>query len=464
MNSRILFLALLLAVWAAPAQEWPRFRGPNGSGISTDKGFPTEFNKSKNMLWRTPARQGRSSPILSRKHVFLTSLDKGKLYTQCFDRETGKLLWERSVDRGREEPTHSLNHPAAITPVTDGEAVYVFFPEYGMIAYEANGKERWKVPLGPFSNENGHATCPILAGDRIILVLDQMVGSYMVAFDKRNGETRWKISREEMDGYSTPLLYEPAGAPPVVITTSRGQLAAHRVDDGKRLWSWKKLSPSSVASPILVNNRVFTFGYGNDRANPFGPQLKKYDKNNDGQLTPDEYGDDLYLKGVGMFVGNQDGIVTQEKFDFRQKMSVAPSMLYSVDLNKDPAAPPQEVWKYEKSFVAVIPSPLYYEGVLYLLKSGGLVTSMNPATGSVEKAGRVDGALGAYFSSPVAAEGKVYLLSEEGKVTVLKAAAQWEVLQINDLDEACYATPALAGGSIYVRTNDALYRFGMKSK
>jgi len=459
-NCRPLLFVFFLPVLAVTAEEWPRFRGPNGSGISPGTGFPIEFNKGKNLVWRTPVRPGKSSPILTKRHVFLTALEKGKLFTQCFDRETGKLAWEHSVERGRVEPTHALNHPAAITPVTDGETVYVFFPEYGLLAYDADGKERWKTPLGPFTNENGHSSCPILAGDNVILVLDQMVGSYIAAFDRRNGELRWRTPREEMDGYATPLLYQKPGAQAVVITASRGQLGAHRVDNGKRLWSWKKLSPSEVASPILVNETLFTFGYGNDSAHPFSNQLQKYDKNHDGKLTPDEYGDDQYLNGVGMFVGNRDMIVTKEKYDFRQNMSVAPSSLLAIQLEAGAAAMPRELWKYEKSFIGVVPSPLYYEGVLYVLKNGGLLTSFDPKTGSVAKANRVAGALGGYSASPVAAEGRIYIASEEGKVTVLKAGAEWDVMQSNDLEEGCYATPALAGGSIYLRTNEALYRFG----
>src|SRR5437870_190555 len=206
MNRRPLLSAFFLSALAVTAQEWSRFRGPNGSGIATGGGFPTEFNKSKNLVWRTPVRPGKSSPVLTRRHVFLTALENGKLFTQCFDRETGALLWERSVDRARVEPTHAFNHPAAITPVTDGEKVYVFFPEFGLLAYDADGKERWRTPLGPFTNENGHSSCPIVAGDNIVLVLDQMVASYMAAFDRRNGELRWKIPREEMDGYATPLI------------------------------------------------------------------------------------------------------------------------------------------------------------------------------------------------------------------------------------------------------------------
>ena len=406
-------------------------------------------------------RLGKSSPVLTRRHIFITAHENGKLFTQCFDRETGKLLWERSVDRSRVEPSHTLNHPAAITPVTDGEMVYAFFPEYGLISYDSTGRERWRTPLGPFSNENGHSSCPIIAGENVVLVLDQMSGSYIAAFDRQNGELRWKTPREEMDGYATPLLYQPTGATAVVITASRGQLGAHRIDNGKRLWTLKGLSPSELASPILVRDMLFTFGYGNDSATPFSVPLQKYDKNGDAKLTPDEYGDDAYLKGVALFVGNKDGIVTREEFDFRQKLSGGLSSLLAIQLGADVAATPRELWRYEKSFVAVVPSPIFYDGVLYVLKNGGLLTSFDAKTGNVGKAGRVTGALGGYSSSPVAAEGKIFIASEEGKVTVLKAGAQWDVMQINDLEEGCYSTPALANGSIYLRTNDALYRFGM---
>ena len=460
MSWRGLLFAFFLLILPATAQEWARFRGPNGSGVSTDTGFPTEFNKSKNLVWRTPVRPGKSSPVLTRRHIFLTAFENGKLFTQCFDRQTGNLLWERSIDRPRTEPANKQNHPAAITPVTDGEMVYAFFPEYGLVAYSADGKERWKAPLGPFSNEMGHSSCPIVAGDNVVLVLDQMLGSYIAAFDKRNGELRWKTPREEMDGYATPLLYQPAGSAPTVITASRGQLGAHRVDNGKRLWSWTKLSPSQVASPVLVNDTLFTFGYGNDTATLFSTQLRRYDKNNDEKLTQDEYGDDAYLNGVALFVGNKDGVVTKEEYDFRQSMSVAPSSLLAIQLERDAAAAPREVWRYEKSFIGVVPSPLYYQGVLYVAKNGGLFTSFNAKTGDVAKAGRLAGAIGAYSSSPVAAEGKIFIASEDGKVTVLKAGADWDVIQTNDLEEGCYATPALAGGNIYLRTNNALYRFG----
>lgn len=459
-------LAFALTLFAASAEDWTRFRGPNGSGVSKDTGFPTEFSRTQNVRWRTPVRPGKSSPVLTRRHIFLTAFDDGKLFTQCFDRENGNLLWERSVDRPRAESANTLNHPAAITPVTDGENVYSFFPDYGLISYDAEGAVRWKTPLGPFSNSMGHSSSPILAGGHVILVIDQMVDSFIAAFDQRNGETRWRTSREEMEGWATPLVYHPSGAPPVVLTASRGQLGAHRADNGSRLWSRTSLSPSVVASPTLDNDTVFTFGYGYDSVNPFSAQLEKYDKNHDGRLSPDEYGGNAYLTGIGSFVDNKDGIVTSEKWEQRQRMSVAPSSLLAIRLDREANGSAEgsvrnrELWRYEKSFVGVVPSPLVYGGVLYLVKSGGVLTSFDPADGTVAKTGRLPGALGGYSASPVAADGKVYLPSEEGKVTVLKAGRNWEVIATNDLGEGCYATPALSGGDIYLRTNETLYRFG----
>ncbi len=152
---------------AAGAEEWTRFHGPNGSGVSNDTGFPTEFGKEKSLVWSTPVRPGKSSPVLTSRRIFLTSSDNGKLFTECFDRQTGKLLWECAEERQRNPLENALNHPAAISPMTDGENVYVFFKDFGMISYDASGNERWKVRLGPFSTSMGLGSSPIVAGDSI---------------------------------------------------------------------------------------------------------------------------------------------------------------------------------------------------------------------------------------------------------------------------------------------------------
>jgi outer membrane protein assembly factor BamB len=145
---------------------------------------------------------------------------------------------------------------------------------------------------------------------------------------------------------------------------------------------------------------------------------------------------------------------------------IGPNRLMAIRLERDPAAPnsirTHELWRYDKSFVGVVPSPLLYGGVLYIVRNGGILTSFDPETGAVLKAGRVQGALGGYSASPVAAEGKLFLASEDGKVSVVRAGKEWELLTLNDLGENCYGTPALSEGRIYVRTAEALYCFGKR--
>ena len=194
------------------------------------------------------------------------------------------------------------------------------------------------------------------------------------------------------------------------------------------------------------------------RQRPFRRTLARLDKNKDGKLTQDEYTTDAFVHGIAKFVGNKDMVVTEDEWDEKQKVVGGPTNLFALKIEKSGEA--REMWRYEKGFNGVIPTPLLYQGVLYVVKNGGILTSFEAATGKVIKTGRVEGALGGYSSSPVAAEGHVYLSSEEGKVAVLRAGGEWEVMQVNDLDEPLFATPALSEGQIYLRTGSALYRFG----
>jgi outer membrane protein assembly factor BamB len=451
---RLPLLTALLTI-ALYAEDWTRFRGPNGSGIAGGTGFPVEFGSSQNLVWKSPARSGKSSPVLTARHVFLTAFDQEKLYTQCFDRKTGKLLWERFETRQRSEFRNQRNEPAAISPVTDGENVYSFFGDFGLISYDPAGKVRWKAPLGPFTNMMGMSSSPILAGSYLIIVADQDE-SYIAAFDPRNGEIRWKSARTERDGWASPVLFEPPGGKAEIITASRGQLGAHRVGDGSRVWTKDDLSPAIVASPIVAGDVVYTFGYGHDEPTPWAKQLDRYDKNHDGQISADEYGNDGLMRGIALHEGNRDGIVQRGEWEAKQREVLKPSVLMAVKLHPSP----RELWRYEKSFFGVVPSPLLYNGLLYVIRNGGILATFDPATGKPGKTGRVAGALGAYSASPVAADGKLYLANEEGKVAVVRAGPDWDVLAVNDVGEGCFATPALAGGMIYVRTADTLFSFG----
>jgi outer membrane protein assembly factor BamB len=453
-------VSLLLLPILAMAEDWTRFRGPNALGVSPDKGFPIEFGPAKNLAWRTPVRPGKSSPILSAKHVFLTSHEGEKLYTECFDRSTGKRLWERSVERKSRDFANLLNHPAAISPVTDGENVYSFFKDFGLVSYDASGRERWQAPIGPLVNTMGLGASPVIAGDDVVIVADQLYGSYIAAYDRRNGELRWKTSREETEGWGSPLVFGAPGAKaPSILTVSRGQYGAYSGATGKRTATLSGLSNTIVASPILAGDTLYAFGYGSDSTTPFANRLAQLDKNKDGKLSEDEYGTDAFVRGIAKFKGNRDMIVTEDEWNAKQLEVMGPNSLFALKIGRDGEA--RELWRFDKSFNGIIPSPLLLDGVLYVIRNGGILTSFDAATGKVIKTGRVEGAISGYSSSPVAAEGRIYLASEDGHVAVLRGAGgQWEVTRVNDLDEPIFATPALSEGQIYLRTGSALYRFG----
>jgi outer membrane protein assembly factor BamB len=175
-------------------------------------------------------------------------------------------------------------------------------------------------------------------------------------------------------------------------------------------------------------------------------------------ITSDEYGDDPVLKAMAKYVGNHDGVVTEEKWNFWGKHVLGSTGMVALQLG----AEPRQVWRVDKGFEGVIPSPVIYDGIVYVVKNGGILTAFDAKTGERAKTGRLPGALGGYAASPVVADGLLYLASEEGKISVVRPGREWEAIRVNDLGEEIYATPALSKGFIFVRTGQALYCFGLR--
>jgi outer membrane protein assembly factor BamB len=150
---------------------------------------------------------GRSSVIVKGKRLFLTAADQETLMLFAFDSETGKKLWRFAMPRSRRnEIDGQRNDPASPTPATDGETVYAFFQDFGLLAVTTDGNERWKLPLGPFPNNYGMASSPIVYGETVFLQCDQLLGSFIVAADKRTGRVRWRTTRPSvLEGWATPL-------------------------------------------------------------------------------------------------------------------------------------------------------------------------------------------------------------------------------------------------------------------
>ena len=456
-------LMFLLPVSALHAENWSRFRGPNGSGVSEDTGFPTSFGPVKNLIWKAEVRPSKSSPVLTARHVFLTGFTGEKLFTQCLDRKTGKLLWERSLDRRRKPLVNKLNDPAALTPVTDGENVYVFFQDWGLVSYDAAGNLRWETPLGPFTSSHGLGLSPIVADGLLVIQVDQFADSFIAAFDLENGETVWKTSRPESESWSTPVFYRPAEGSPYILTVGDRMFGAHQLNSGRRTFTESSMAGAMVASPILEGDTLYAFGYNFGDALSFDGPLEKRDKDGDGQLAANEYEGSVWLTGMAKFRGNKDGVLDREEWDAVQSRYTGPSPLVAMRLepgSNGETLRTRELWRYEKGFKFVIPSPLIYDNVLYYVKNGGIFTAIDAQTGKLLKQARLEGAIDPYSASPVAADGKIYLASENGKVSVVKPGADWEVITVNDLEEEIFATPALSDGKIFVRTAQGLYCFG----
>ena len=481
LNSTLMMI--LIAAGCLPAlggEDWSRFRGPNGTGVSTETNLPTEFGPDKSVVWKTPLPAGHSSPVFSRTRIFVTAHDgdkkSGKLVVIALDRKSGKELWRREVPRAKTGRLENVNGPASASPVTDGENVYAFFQDFGLIAFDANGKEKWRMPLGPFNMFYGYGASPILVDDKVIVPVDQDLGAYLLAVDKNTGKTKWKIDRPEViSGYSTPTIYQPKSGAKQLIIPEAFQLSAYSVADGKRVW-WVRGLACEMKSVISYDNEyAYINGWGfplNQPGKqiptiPFEEGLKRYDKNKDGFVAKDEISGaepiDRVLSpnyGFDAFDLNRDQKLDAKDWDVFRAMMASENGLLAIKLGGAGDMTEKAIrWKYQRP-VPQVPSTLLYQGSLFMVNDSGILISFDPATGAVIKQGRLKGAIDKYFASPVGADDKVYLISQDGTMSVVKAAGEWDVLAVNALGDEVFATPAIADGKIYVRTRGMLYCFG----
>ncbi|MBI3682081.1 MAG: PQQ-binding-like beta-propeller repeat protein [Acidobacteria bacterium] len=461
----MLWLACVLSGFLSMAADWPRFRGPNGSGVSDAKNLPVEFGPKINLVWKLKAPAGTSSPIVVNGRVYLTGFEKDNRLVLAIDAKNGSVLWQESFSKTRTEASHPLNGPSTPTPASDGENVYVFFPEIGLISLDASGKERWRAPLGPFQSVQGLAASPVLVDDLVVLSIDQTRDSHVTAFDARTGKPRWKADRLSslLGGYSTPVVYRPKQGPAQVILAGSLEITGYQVSTGERLWWASGYTIGPASTPVLHGDLLFTNEpHGAEAAGPFS-LISPMDKNKDGKIERSEITDPgmaRLLLGMDRDYGNGDGFLEANEWDKAMASGkdmgglIALQLTGRADLTKAGLR-----WRTLKS-VPYLTSGLIADGALFSVRDGGILTAFQPETGEILKQGRLEGALDKYYASPVGGDGKIYFTSENGKIAVVKAQKQWELLAVNDLEEPTYATPALTDGRVFVRTRQTLYCFG----
>ena len=467
MNRSLVFVAsfLLLTVSASQADaQWARFRGPNGSGVDLAAGYPVEFSPTRNVAWKASVPYGQSSPVVVGTRLYGTASEGDRLITFCLDTRTGRELWRREVKRERMQVTYKANDPASPTPAADERGVVAFFPEFGLVSYNNDGKVRWTYPLGPFKNFYGMAGSPIIEGGTVLLVCDHQVGSFVMAIDRSTGRLRWKTDRTGvMIGWSTPMIFRPHATRADLIVLGSTRLDAYDLASGAQRWWLPVASGGALGTPLAHGDMLMisTLGSNEPWMPTFASVLSQYDKDKDGQLSLEEFRSDADLgEHFGWMDEDDDKFIVTQEWDKARALGVGQWGAIAVRPGqaRGQLEPGAIRWRLQKN-IPYIPAPLLYQGVYYMVKTGGIISSLDPATGRLLKEGRSPGAPGEYFASPVAADGKVFLVNTEGKITVLKAAPDWEVLAVNELGEEVSATPALSEGRLYVRTRGALYCF-----
>jgi len=451
------------------AADWPRFRGPDGKGV-VETNLPVQFGTSQNVNWKATLPPGHSSPILVGGRIVLTAEDGPSLVTIALDQKTGKELWRRTAPRTRRESMQESNSHASPTPASDGTQVYVFFGDFGLLAYDLAGTERWRFPLGPFNNANGHGSSPIVVNGLVILVCDQDTDSFLLAVDAATGQIRWKTPRPETTrGYATPAVYTPKNGPAQLIVPGAFVICGYSLETGGKLWWATGLGWQYKGTPIVEGDTAYinSWEIGGDTLDPprvptFAQALKRLDKNGDGALTMEELDNELVSHFYAIDL-NFNGRIEERDWEFHRLRQTAQNSMFAIRLGGKGDITSRVVWRFRRG-IPNVPTPLLYKRTLFLIRAGGILTTLDPSNGEVFKQGRLTAALDDYYSSPVGAGGKVYIVSQSCKVSVLEAKADWKVLATNDLDDQCYATPAIDAGHLYVRTKTALYDFAVSAE
>jgi len=469
-NARpLMYVGLLVGLLASGAAtvsgQWTQFRGPNGSGVDAATGYPVTFSPTANVVWKSPVPYGQSSPVVAGGRVYVTASETGRLLTMALDATTGRELWRREIRPARTHKIYKANDPASPTPAADDDGVVVFFPDFGLAAYTHDGKDRWTVPLGPFKSFYGMAASPILAGGLVVLVCDQQSGSFVVAVDRKTGSPRWKKERTgAVDAYATPMVFRPAAAPAQLIVLGSMRLDSYDLNTGDQRW-WMPIGSSGAMGTVVASGDTLflaTSGSSEPWLPTFETALQKHDADKDGRLSAQEMSANPEMgEHFGFFDLNADTFVVAQEWNTMRALGLGDYGAIAVRPadGRGKLDAKAVLWRVQKN-LPYIPAPLLYQNVFYVVKDGGIITSLDAATGRLIKEGRSPGALGEYYASPVAADSKVFLASVDGKITVLKADGEWQVLGVNDLGEEIHATPALNGGRIYVRTRSAVYCFG----
>lgn len=452
-------LTLLFTVLPVAAQKsagsrkdvnWPSFRGAQAGGVAEGFVTPTTWNvdEKKNLLWKTPVPGlGHSSPIVWGNRVFLTTAISGRdkpelkvgLYgdiapveddtthrwkVYCFDKKTGKVVWEKTAHTGVPRvKRHTKATQANSTMATDGKNVLAFFGSEGLYCYDMKGSLRWKKNLGVLDSgffavpeaQWGFASSPILYGNRALVQCDIQKGSFVAAFDLKDGREIWRTPRADVPTWSTPTVFRDAGSNggrAQLIVNGWKHIGGYDVETGKELWRLTGGGDIPVPTPVVGHGLIFI-------------------TNAHGRMAP------IY--------------------------AIRPGASGDISLAGDARSSAHIAWSQVRDG-AYMQTPLVYGEYLYNCRDNGILSCYEAKTGKRIYQERLGTGRTGFTASSVAADSKLYFTSEEGDIFVVKAGPQFQVLSTNPMGEVCMATPAVSEGVLFFRTQGHLVAIGGKKK
>jgi outer membrane protein assembly factor BamB len=451
----------------AAESQFSYFRSDAGRQIGTGP-LPDRLDTPEGLNWRVPMDSGHSTPIIRDGKIFLTSFqaESKQLAVVALDEKSGRQLWRDAIIPEQIEQTHAIGNPATATPACDGERLFVFFGSAGLFCYDLTGRKLWEQKIGPFRDEYGAGSSPILLDNKVIINQDHDTDSFLAAFDRVTGRRLWRSARPDaVRSYSTPTVWMHDGRAELLVPGAL-RLTAYEPNEGKPLWWINGLARIVIPTPVPSGPLVYMASWapGGDSGKritlpSWDTALAKWDSNHDGKLSKDEIDDHEVLDRFFRMDLDQDGMLNQREWDRHAEifqraqnamLAIKPSGAGELDEQAI-------IWKHTRG-IPYVASPLLDHGILWMVKEGGIVTKLEAKSGELLQEERVPG-IGNYFASPVAGDGRVYFCSEPGTVSIVAADRSWRVISSRDFHEKIYATPCLKGDRFYLRTDRALYCF-----
>ena len=414
----LIFVGLTFVVQSALAAPWPSWRGPQGNGIATERVFPTMWSREKNIKWSVelPDR-GNGSPIVWEGRVLISQAEEDRSYRSlmCFDRTDGSLLWQSGVRYERPEKKHATNTYCATTPITDGERIYVSYASAGFYCYDFAGRELWHRNFGEHTHQWGDGSSPILYQDQVIFYHGPGEGSFLVAIDRRTGDTLWRVDEppfeagpEREDGFngngngmvgsfSTPMIVNAAGGAELVMSYPES-IRGYDPKSGQELWLCRGLNPLVYNSPVVYGDSVIAMG------GYFGPM-------------------------VSVRVGGRGDVTATHR---NWKSGRTPHRLGTGVVSGDH---------------------------IYVFDRPGMVQCIDAKTGESlwQERVRGEGRNSAIWGSAVLVGDQIYVVNQSGDTIVMRASPEFEVTAVNGLGENTNTTPAFSNGDIFIRTDQQLW-------